>query len=511
MGKLAENFDLRKSRKGDKVVVVSDNPKDNITFKDKFAGNGFQWDGGLKSWWMPINKTQSAIAALERINNEMYGGYDDDVLFEYLNLEKDSIKKRLYVVSDMPNEVYNNYAKLKTAGFWWDKYAKVWWIPESMMQKGITALEKINTELQSGGQEAGLRPKFLAGMEHFKEFVKQKGGMDPETTKMLDAKLDQYIQDIANATDEKAASAEIMRFYEFMNKFHKYSFSNCLLIYIQKRGASRVAGKGAWGKLNRKVKAGATPISIWCVKKFYIDPKSGKPKAYGMDQQKRDRERVKAGSATQEELDDIVARGRIVSQKFDPCVVYDLSDTEGADLPDEPMWKGAGDDREDAELILGLAEKSLAKMGIRMTRDTSSRGEGGWSRGGHINVSADQKGSAAVSTAIHEWAHELVHQPNSMFFDKSIQKMSEKGELTGSQVKQIKEIQVETVSALVCKRYGFSVEHHPTYMALWQKNGGMSSRALIEKNQGLIKKVSNFIVNRLDSELTADTGPSEDK
>jgi len=424
-------------------------------------------------------------------------------LFEYLNIEKNSARKRLYVISDNPDEVYQNYAKLKAGGFWWDKYDKVWWMPEKMLQKAIATLEKINNELQTGGQDEGLRPKFIAGMEHFKEFIKKQGGMDPETTKLLDAKLDQYIKDIANATDEKAASAEIMRFYEFMNKFHKYSFSNCLLIYIQKRDATRVAGKGAWGKMKRTVREGATPISIWCVKKFYIDPESGKTKAYGLDQQKRDREAVKAGTVSQDELDNIVARGRIVSQKFDPCVVYDMSDTEGAEIPDEPIWKGGGDDREDAELILTLAEKSLAKMGIKMTRDAASRGEGGWSRGGHINVSADQKGSAAVSTAVHEWAHELIHQPNSMFFDKSISQMREKGQLTGSQVKQIKEIQVETVSALVCKRYGFPVEHHPTYMALWQKNGGMSSKQLIEKNMGLIKKVSNFIVNRLDTELTS--------
>lgn len=425
-------------------------------------------------------------------------------LFEFLNLEKDSARKRLYVVSDQPNEVYNNYAKLKAGGFWFDRQLKVWWIPEKMMQKGIATLEKINNELQSGGQEVSLRPTFIAGLEHFKEYVKQKGGMDPETTKMLDAKLDQYIKDIQSAVDERAASAEIMKFYEFLNRFHRYSFSNSLLIYIQTRGkATKVAGKAAWGKMGRKVREGATPISIWCVKKFYIDPKSGKTKAYSLDQQKKDRERMKSGAVSQDELDDIVARGQIVGQQFDPCVVYDQSDTEGGPLPNEPKWKGEGDDREDAELVLKLAEKSLAKMGIKMTRDASSRGEGGWSKGGHINISADQKGSAAVSTAIHEWAHELVHQPNSMFFDKTIKQMSEKGELTGSQVKQIKEIQVETVSALVCKRYGFPVEHHPTYMALWQKNGGMSSSALIKKNMTLIKKVSNFIVNRLDTELTA--------
>ena len=155
MGKISENFDLRKSREGDKVVVVSDNPRDTYSMKDKFKNNGFFWDVNLKAWWMPAKNVQNAVAALEKINDEMYGsaGYDDDTLFEYLDLEKDSVRNRLHVVSNEPNEVYNNYAKLKAAGFWWDKQNKVWWIPEKMMQKGIDALDKINADLQAGGQQ----------------------------------------------------------------------------------------------------------------------------------------------------------------------------------------------------------------------------------------------------------------------------------------------------------------------------------------------------------------------
>jgi len=107
MGRLFENFDLRKNNNGDKIIVVSDNPRDLMAMKDKFQANGFFWGNDVKSWWMPANKMQSAIAALERINDEMSGGidYDDEALFEFLDLEKNSARNRLYVVSDNPDEV----------------------------------------------------------------------------------------------------------------------------------------------------------------------------------------------------------------------------------------------------------------------------------------------------------------------------------------------------------------------------------------------------------------------
>lgn len=137
-------------------------------------------------------------------------------------------------------------------------------------------------------------------------------------------------------------------------------------------------------------------------------------------------------------------------------------------------------------------------MGMRVTQDPATAGEAGWSRKGQINVSQNATGSGAASTIFHEWAHDLLHQSGGKFYNKALDYFQKKGDLNFAMIKQIKEIQAETVSAVLCKHYGLSVEHHPTYMALWQAQGKLSSKQLIKENITTITDVSNFIIGQID-------------
>ena len=140
-------------------------------------------------------------------------------------------------------------------------------------------------------------------------------------------------------------------------------------------------------------------------------------------------------------------------------------------------------------------------MGIKLTRDPSRRGEGGYSAGGRINVTDTSKGSRALSTIIHEWTHDLLHHANSKFKDNKLTKRYENKEINLSELKQIREIQAEAVAALVLKYFGFPVDLHTTYMALWQNNGGLNSKELIKENYETIKKIANFIIKEINNRL----------
>ena len=95
-----------------------------------------------------------------------------------------------------------------------------------------------------------------------------------------------------------------------MGKFHNYSFGNILEIARQKPDATRVAGLYAWNQLGRKVMKGQKGIRI-------LAPMIGTRK-------KKDTEANK----------DITKQNQPVLVGFRAVYVFDVSQTEGAPLPE---------------------------------------------------------------------------------------------------------------------------------------------------------------------------------
>jgi hypothetical protein len=433
-------------------------------------------------------------------------------LFEYVNLKKQTLKSKegrdyvkYIVVSDVKGETFKVKDKLKQLGFRWDSKNYSWYIFGNELTNDIlNGIKEINNELKTAGGQTENIEDFVSELEELRAEV-QESNMPTKTKAELDAKIEQYIEDIANATDERAADAEIQRFLNFSRSFHSYSFSNIALIYLQDRNATKVAGRNAWKKqYNREVIDEKKSIWIWCINKFFVNPKTGQESQYSLQQQKKDNDYLAKVEAGQEkynpdEVNAIKSRRKIVRRSFKPCEVYDIANTQGDPIPEEPKWKGEYDDSADAIALFNIAKKSLEKEGVRVTQDSAFGGEGGFSAGGHINISAGAKGTGAASTIFHEWAHELLHQKGGKFESRSLEYFEKKNDLSYAQVKQIKEIQAETVSAVICKYYGLPTEHHPTYMALWQGQGKLSSKQLINENMKTVLEVSNYIIHQIDT------------
>jgi hypothetical protein len=410
-------------------------------------------------------------------------------LFEYLDLKKDTQNNRLIVFSDWntQKETYWNKDALSKAGFRFDRNINSWTMPLNDMQKAVDALNNINNQIAAKFKGKGLEDKrktIIAGLEHFQNWLESQD--IPETkAKELDSKLDQYIQDIANATDERAAMAELKRFFDFMEKFHKYSFANTMLIYLQKRDASNVAGKVKWFKqFHRKLKQGAVPIFIWCAE-VYKYTVSGE-------------EKTEADPGDNANLDDAVKNSREVQTvRFKPCLVFDVSDTEPIDergeIPEEPKWHADNIDNPTANVLHQIITKELQDLGVKVTQAQAMRGEGGYSAGGHINISAGSAGINALQTLIHEWAHELMHHRNSPIKDPKVETSLDKGLMTLGELKQLRELQAEAVSAVVSKHFGIPAGHQPTYLALWKVKGSD-----IKNNVEIIRKVANYMINEID-------------
>ena len=430
-------------------------------------------------------------------------------LFEYVNLKKETLKSkagndydRYVVVSDQNMETKKIASKLGPLGFKWN--GREWWVFGNKLTKAaVDGLKEVNKELQTQGGQTGDVEDFLSKLEALKNEL-QDAEIPVKTKTELEANLEQYIEDIANATDERAASAAMRKFLNFSTNFHQYSWNNIMYIFLQDPNATRVAGKNKWKKdFNRTVVDESKAITINCGNKFYQNPRTGKLAEYTLDQQKADREymqRVEAGAVPMDrnKIDAIRNRRDIKHIGFKPCIVYDVANTTGDPIVDEPMWKASNDKRADAIALFSVAKKSLENIGINVTQEPATAGESGWSMTGQINVSADASGTGAASTIFREWAHLLLNQRSGRFNQRAQEYLEKKGQLNPLQIKQIRKVQEETVSATLCKHFNLPTEYQSTYMALMQAQGGLNSKQLIRENISTIADICNYVLKQMD-------------
>jgi antirestriction protein ArdC len=169
-------------------------------------------------------------------------------------------------------------------------------------------------------------------------------------------------------------SKRFREYLAFCGRFHKYSFANQILIWSQKPIAQLVAGFHTWLKLKRYVRKGEKGIMILA------------PMAH--------RRKVEE----QEDENDEGAR-----LYFRPVYVFDVSQTEGEELP-SPVTKLKGDD---AGLWQALAAIASAQ-GLTVSREArpGEAANGFYVRAERrIWVSPDLEPLQSAKTLAHELSH----------------------------------------------------------------------------------------------------------
>jgi len=409
----------------------------------KSKGKGDSW--GKKNEEFPI---QSLYREKENMEIKKRDMFDEDLV-----LKRDQSKNAIYVQSDLDNdkarsqETFKNKEALKGAGFKWDGDIKSWKTDDVNFMLAKKTIETINK-----------KEYLIDKLEQLEEIVASTENSPEKDTLM--GKIDMYINDLSNATDEAAVSAEIRRYLTFFSKFRGHSLFNTWLIYIQSGGkATKVAGFRQWeAKFHRRVKKGAKGLQIF-VPIF-----------------------TKSSSVNDETGEEITKENAV---RFKPGYVFDISDTEAiderGDVPQEPNWFA---DLEPTERSIELYKYFIElceDMGIQISKSDSERGEKGYSAGNKINISSAREGAGEVSTLVHEIAHELMHwKKSSIYFQDKTDA-------------QLRELQAESVSYVVLKHYELPTEHHPTYLALWKAN-----KDKIKANLKVISDVASFIISEID-------------
>jgi hypothetical protein len=184
---------------------------------------------------------------------------------------------------------------------------------------------------------------------------------------------------LANETDSVKQDAAFKTWLASMSRFHRYSWSNQLLIAVQRPQATRVAGFHTWRKMGRFVTKGQKGISIFApiVRKQDGETaeESGRPES--------------------------TTKGPRRVAGFRGATVFDVSQTEGEPLPAAPEHNAT----EGGEDVLPKLEDAAAAFGIRVVYQEIHGRVEGYSMGGMVVVEATQPIPAKCGTLAHEIAH----------------------------------------------------------------------------------------------------------
>ena len=251
---------------------------------------------------------------------------------------------------------------------------------------------------------------------------------------------------LENGVKAVFASEDYARYLEAMSKFHHYSFGNCLLIYFQCPEAQAVAGYTTWKKLGRSVKKGEKGIQILapCPQKIL------------MEQDKLDAQgNAVIGPDGQPEKESAI----IKRQRFKIAYVFDLSQTEGKELPTLGVDELTGD-VEGFDSIFHAVEV-LSPVPIHFREAQASKGcYNHLEQCIYVNEGMSQV--QTLKTLIHETAHAKLHALPV-----------ENGKIIGKPDKDgpTREVEAESIAYVVCQHFGIDTSDYSfAYVTGWSRD-----------------------------------------
>src|SRR6266700_5309311 len=218
--------------------------------------------------------------------------------------------------------------------------------------------------------------------------------------------VDYFVQSL-----ESGHSEVLTQYLGAMARFHTYSFGNIMLIARQKSDASNVAGLRTWNSLGRFVKRGEKGI-------FILAPMVGR--------------RSTKDVSTDEPSEDATTEGQRTLYGFRAVYVFDVSQTEGKDLP--TLTEVNGDVSGYRERLFNFVETQSVELSFSERIGPAK----GLSYGGKITLLAGMQPAEEFSTLVHEIAHEMLHR----------------GDRRTLTTKQVRETEAEAVAFVVCQAVG---------------------------------------------------------
>ena len=290
-------------------------------------------------------------------------------------------------------------------------------------------------------------------------------------------KLKEITDRLEQGITELFDSERYKEYLRVMSKFHNYSFNNTLLIAMQKPDASLIAGFSAWkNNFGRNVMKGQKGIKILAPSPFKIKKEMEK-----IDPQTQKAIIGKDGKPVTEEKEITIPAFKVVS-------VFDVSQTEGREIPDIAVNMLTGDVEHYKDVFAALEKTSPVPVGFEKI-------EGGAHGYYHLEdkrIALDEGMSElqTLKTLIHEIAHAKLHD---------IDLNAPLEDLENRPDRRTREVQAESIAYTVCQHYGLDTSDYSFgYVAGWS-----AGRELAELKSSLetIRSTAAEIINSIDEHI----------
>jgi hypothetical protein len=253
---------------------------------------------------------------------------------------------------------------------------------------------------------------------------------------------------------------------KFKARCHSYSFANCMMILLQKPNASIVGSYKFWQSVGRYPRGKGLGLSIFVpLKRKEPEPEeSAEP-----EPEEQEQAGVKKPTAP----------------RFGLGSVYDISDTDGAPLPDIPVSLLSGDDK---FLYIGMCQYIRNVLGCPVEEIELPELHNGWcdydeNRVVKILIKADNPQLQKAKTAVHETAHGLLHSA---------------AEYRQHTPASVMELEAESVAFIVLDHFGLDAgDYSFGYLASWS-DGSPEALKAVKENGNRIANTAKAIIQWLE-------------
>ncbi len=230
-------------------------------------------------------------------------------------------------------------------------------------------------------------------------------------------------------------SGKYAEYLKVMSRFHHYSPRNSILIAMQRPDATLVAGFQSWKKnFGRYVKRGEKAIEILAPMQFKIPREN------------------------EEDITQNSDKKELVYTTFRPAYVFDLSQTDGKELPsivnnlsgEVPEFNKFMDVLKEVSPVPIEFEKLSGPDGFYSLKDKK------------IVIDNSMSEPQTMAAVIHEIAHSMLHDND---------KLSASNDENPIKDSRTKEVEAESIAYVVCQYFGIETgENSFGYVASWSKD-----------------------------------------
>ena len=291
-----------------------------------------------------------------------------------------------------------------------------------------------------------------------KEQIAEFRRKDKARVKDITQKLEEGVRGLFESDKWKA-------FLDTMAQFHTYTWRNTLMVMAQKPDATRIAGAGLWKKLGRNIIKGQK--ALWVLGPQLVRRKT-------------------EDDGVERMADDPDTQGEGTYMVFRLRPVFDVSQTEGKELPDicNDLKGDAYEYQRFHDAIVAISPVPIETCRMHGTV------HGWFSPKEHkIVIRNGMSERQTLKTMIHELTHAKLHNEEEM-------KVSPKDQRT-------MEVEAESVAYVVTKHYGLdSSDYSFGYIAGW---GDGKDMKVLGKSMSTIQKTSREIIDMLNERMGRQT------